>query len=167
MRTLPLTAGSMLAALCLTACEGDTTAPSPDDPKGGVEAQPKSTIAAAPKLLSFRMYAFAPGQDPPAQTLTVSNNGDGGLAWTASTKAKWIKLGPASGTAPGQLQVSLNRAGFKGRLEDRPALVNGVITLSSKGASNSPIQVMVSVNLSYLSPGKTAPGGGQGSRPPF
>ena len=166
MRTLPLTAGSIVAALCLTACEGDTTAPNPDDPKGVVEG-PRGTIAAAPKLLSFRMYAFVPGQDPPAQTLTVSNNGDGGLAWTASTKAKWIKLGPASGTAPGQLQVSLNRAGFKGRLEDRPALVYGVITLSSKGASNSPIQVMVSVNVSYLSRGKTASGGGSGARPPF
>src|SRR4029078_4647696 len=99
---------------------------------------PKSTIAAAPKLLSFRMYAFAPGQDPPAQTLTVSNNGGGGLVWTASTKAKWIKLGPASGTAPGQLQVSLNRAGFKGRLEDRPALVDGEITLSRARGAHSP-----------------------------
>ncbi len=167
MRTLPLTAGSIVAALCLTACESDTTAPSPDDPKGVVEVKPTSTIAAAPKRLSFRMYAFVPGQDPPAQTLTVANNGDGSLAWTASTRAKWITLGPASGTAPGQLQVGLNRAGFKGRLEDRPALLNGVITLSSAGASNTPIQVMVSVNISYLSPGKAAPGGGPGPRPPF
>jgi Viral BACON domain len=167
MRTLPLTAGSIVAALCLTACEGDTTAPNPDPPKPGVEAQSKSTIAAAPKLLSFRMYAFVPGQDPQAQTLIVTNNGDGGLAWTASTKAKWIKLGPASGTAPGQLQVGLNRAGFKGMLEDRPALLNGVITLSSAGASNSPVQVRVSVNISYLSPDKAAPGGGSGPRPPF
>ena len=46
MRTLPLTAGSIVAALCLTACEGDTTAPNPDAPKGVAEAQPKSTIAA-------------------------------------------------------------------------------------------------------------------------
>src|SRR5262245_41572245 len=162
MRTLPLAAGSIVAALCLTACEADPTAPTPVTPAGNVEAKPKSTLAASPTRLSFRMYAFVPGQDPPAQALAVINKGEGGLAWTASTHAKGITLESAAGTGPGQLQVSLNRAGLKGRLEDRPALVNGVITLSSPGASNAPVQILVSVNLSYLSPGKAAPGGGGG-----
>ena len=166
MRTLPLTAGSLAAALCLTACASETTAPNPDYPKGVVEAQPKSTIAAAPRLLSFRMYAFVPGQDPPSQTLIVANNGDGNLVWTAIARAKWITLSRASGTAPGQLQVGLNRAGLKGRLENRPPLLNGVISLSSAGAANSPVQVRVSVAISYLAPSKAAPGGAQGVGPP-
>ena len=163
MRTPPGTVGLIVAALCLTACEADNTAPTGES---AVEAKPKAAIAAAPAQLRFRIYAFVPAGDPPAQTLAITRRGEGTLDWTASTQARWIALGPASGTAPSQLQVGLDRAGLVGRLADRPSSLRGVIALGAAGASNTPVQIWVTVEISYLSPGKVTPGGGPGPRPP-
>jgi len=163
MRTPPGTAGLIVAALCLTACGADNTTPTGEST---VEAKPKAAIAAAPAHLSFRIYAFVHAMDPPAQTLAITNRGEGTMNWTASTRARWIALGTASGTAPSQLQVGLDRAALVSRLADRPSSLRGVVSLWSAGASNTPVQLWVTVEISYLSPGKAAPGDGPGPRAP-
>jgi hypothetical protein len=163
MRTPLGTAGLIVAALCLTACEADNTTPTGESAVG---VKPKATIAAAPAHLRFRIYAFVPAADPPAQTLAITNRGEGTMEWTARARARWIALGPASGTAPSQLQVGLDRAALAPRLADRPSSLRGVISLRAAGASNTPIPIWVTIEISYLSPGKVAPGGGPGPRPP-
>lgn len=163
MRTPRGTAGLIVAALCLTACGADNATPTGES---AVEVKPKAAIAAAPAELRFRIYAFAPAGDPPAQTLAITRRGEGTLDWTATTRARWIALGPASGTAPSQLEVGLDRAGLVGRLADRPSRLRGVITLWAAGASNTPVEVWVTVEISYLSRGKASPGNGPGPRPP-
>ena len=146
----------MVAALYLTACESNT---GPDEDLGGQRTS-GPTIAVTPARLNLRVYAFAPQRDPPARSLTVTNAGGGNLAWSATTNAGWITLARTSGSAPGGLQVRLNRAGMHlGVNGYRPSSLTGTITLSSAGASNSPVRIPVSVLISYLSPLENDPGG--------
>ena len=88
--------------------------------------------------------------------------GGGTLAWNARTAASWIALGHAGGSGPGQLQVELNRAGMHlGINGNRPQGLTGTITVSAGGAS-TPVQIPVSVIISYLPPIKIVPGGDPG-----
>src|SRR4051812_3701893 len=153
MRTLPLTAGSIMAALCLTACE----ATAPNDLGGDSKAAP-AAIAVAPANLTFRVYAFVPGSDPPTQTLAVNSQGGRAMVWSARSTAGWITLMHAGGAAPGQLQVEVSRAALHLGLNGyRPQGLRGTITVSSAGATQ--VQIPVSVLISYLPPIKVAPGG--------
>ena len=146
----------MVAALYLIACESNT---GPDEDLGGQRTS-GPTIAVAPALLTLLVYALAPQRDPTAQSLTVTNAGGGNLAWSASTNAGWIMLGRTAGSAPGGLLVGLNRAGMHlGVNGYRPTSLTGTITLSSAGASNSPVRIPVSVLISHLSPVENDPGG--------
>jgi len=155
MRTLPKAAGSIMAALCLTACEATTA---PDDGGGGKEVKSGAAIGVAPARLIFRVYAFTPRSDPPTQTLAVSSTGGGSLVWSARTTAGWISLGHPAGQAPGQLQVAVSRASLHLGLNGyRPQALTGMITVSSAGAAT--VQIPVSVLISYLPPIKVAPGG--------
>jgi hypothetical protein len=157
MRTLSKTAGSIMAALCLTACE--STAPNDGDGGAGKEVKSAPAIAVAPAGLTFRIYAFAPQRDPPSQSLSVNSVGGGSLVWNARTTAGWITLGHAGGAAPGQVQVELNRAGMRFDVKgDRPSALRGTITVSA-GGSTTPVQIPVSVLISYLPPIKIFPGG--------
>lgn len=163
MRTLSKTAGSIMAALCLTACEA--TGPNDGDGGSGKEAKSAPAIAVVPARLTFRIYAFAPQRDPQAQTLSVNRVGSGTLVWNARTTAGWISLGHAGGAAPGQVEVELNRAGMHlGVNGYRPHGLTGTITVSA-GGSTTPVQIPVSVMISYLPPIKIFPGGDPGIGP--
>ena len=154
MRTLPKAAGSIMAALCLTACEA--TAPNDGGNLGGA-SNTAPAFAVAPAGLTFRIYAFAPMGDPQPQTLAVSSMGSGTLVWSANTSTGWITLGRAGGSEPGPLQVAVSRADLHLGLNGyRPQRVAGTITVSSAGAQ---VQIPVSVLISYLPPIKFAPGG--------
>src|SRR5262245_5912328 len=154
MRALPGTAGFILAAICLTACE-DSTAPG-----GGDGAKVAPAIAVAPARLIFRIYAFAPERDTPVQVLIVTNGGGGNLAWDASASAGWLTLGRSAVGAAGRLQVGVSRADMHlGVGGHRPMSLTGKITFSAEGASNSPVQIPVSVLISYQRRSKIAPGG--------
>ena len=157
MRTLTLTAGSIMAALCLTACEA--TAPNDENPKG--DSKPAPAIGVAPAHLTFRVYAFVPGSDPPPQTLAVNSLGGSAMVWSAHSTAGWITLMHAGGAAPGRLQVEVSRAGLHLGLNGyRPQALTGTITVSSAGATE--VQIPVSILISYVPPIKVAPGGDPG-----
>ena len=155
MLTLPKAAGSIMAALCLTACEASTA---PDDGGGGKEVKSAAAIGVAPARLIFRVYAFVPQSDPSPQTLAVSGVGGANLVWSARTSAAWISLGRAGGQAPGGLQVAVSRGRLP--LGYRPAALTGTITVSSAGATQ--VHIPVSVLISYLPPIKVVPGGNPG-----
>ena len=163
MRTLPLAAGSILAALCLTACEATTD---PGDGGGGKEVKTGTAIGVAPARLTFQVYAFAPQRDPLPQELAVNRVGGGSLVWSAHTTAGWISLERAGGQAPGRLQVAIDRARLRLGLNGyRPQALRGMITVSSAGAAT--VQIPVSVLISYLPPIKVDPGGDPKGRPKF
>ena len=156
MRTLPGTAGCLIAALCLTACEADHTITGLG---GSGERANNPGIAVTPARLFFRLYALVPERDPVAQILAVRNSGGGNLVWTARSTAKWVTLLPAAGTGAGQVRVQLNRGilglGVNGF---RPAGLNGMITISAAGASKPAVQIPISVAISYLPRSKLLPG---------
>ena len=152
MRALPGAAGSLMAALCLTACEANTA---PNDAEAGGGRTQAPAIAATPAQLLFRIYAFAPERDPPAQILQVSDGGT--LDWKADTHTGWITLWHSG--APGRLVVGLNRSHMGLEALDRPPVLKTTITLSAAGASNSPVQIPVVVLISYVPPDKLGPRG--------
>jgi hypothetical protein len=158
MRTSPGTAGLIVAALLLTACE--TTAPEEGGNPEGSKATP--AIVVTPARMVFRISAFAPQQDTPIQTLTVTSLGGGTLPWSARASSSWIALAHAGGSGPGRLQVELNLAGMNlGKNGNQPAGLTGTITVSA-GGSSAPVRVPVSVIISYLPPIKVIPGGDSG-----
>jgi hypothetical protein len=157
MRTLPGAAGCIVAALCLTACEADTTPTGVD----GSQRQATPSIAVAPARLVFRLYAFDPDGDPAPQLLAVANAGGGNLAWSARENAAWLALGRTAGAAPSRLQVRLDRAGMHLGLSGyRPQVLTSTITFTSAGADNTPVKVPVTVFISYLPLRKLDPAGG-------
>ena len=161
MRTLPLAAKSILAALCLTACEATGPNDGTDKQVGG-NSTAAPTITVTPAGLIFRVYAFAPQRDPPTQMLAVNRVGGGSMVWGARSSAGWISLGHPGGQGPGQLQVAVSRASLHLGLNGyRPQALTGTITISSAGAPT--LRVPVSVLISYLPPIKVAPGAGPGS----
>lgn len=98
-----------------------------------------TALSVGPSGLTFNSN-FGTGQSAP-QLVSVRNDGDGDLNWSATASQPWIQLGSASGTAPSNLDVSINSTGF--------ALGNytGTITITTPNAANSPQTVTVSLSI--------------------
>ncbi len=100
--------------------------------------------AAAPSLsldkttLSFETQLSGP--NPASQSITISNSGTGTLNWTASHTQPWLSLSAASGSAPGNMVVTVNASGLQ------PSKYNDVITVSGN-AGNAPLTVPVSLSV--------------------
>jgi uncharacterized protein (TIGR03437 family) len=95
-------------------------------------------LSVQPPRLDFRVRA---GTAVPVQWLRIENAGVGTLNWTAGAAVSvgsWLTISPASGTAPANLQVSVNPAGLS------PGSYAGSITIQSGAAGQS---VTVPVNL--------------------
>ena len=103
----------------------------------GIMAAPAPTIAIAPASLTFQ-YAIT-GAVPVGQWIQLTNSGGGVLNWTATSNASWLKVTPASGTAPSLLVVSVQPSGLAA------ATYSGSIQISSAGASNTPVTIPVSL----------------------
>jgi len=110
----------------------------------------KPVLRVSPESLSFSGEV---NRTIPSQTLTVTNVGGGSLRWNASTStdAPWLNVSRSSGGPLGadqsdSITVSVNTANLpQGRRE-------GQITISSAEAWNSPLTVLVSLNLSAPTP---------------
>lgn len=93
--------------------------------------------------LSFSALA---GTDPESQILTVTNEGGGLLAWTATADVEWLGLEPGTGVLGADLSqpvaVLVNTDGLG------PGVYDGTITFTAPGADNSPTTVSVSLTLS-------------------
>jgi hypothetical protein len=76
---------------------------------------------------------------PSPQILTISNHGRGRLNWSATTRATWLTLSPASGIGNGTVTVTP----VLGSLT--PATYTGSITLSAPGAQPVSIPVTFTV----------------------
>ncbi|MBO0797685.1 MAG: S8 family serine peptidase [Blastocatellia bacterium] len=106
-------------------------------------------IGVNPSSLSFT--ATAGGSNPASQTISVSNTGAGTLNFTASENGSWLTISPTSGTAPATLTASVNISGLAA------GTYNATITISASGATNSPVNVPVTLTVNPVGGG----GGGE------
>jgi hypothetical protein len=113
---------------------------------GSAGAPTNPTIGVSPSSFSFT--ATAGGANPANQSLSITNTGGGTLNWTASSNATWLSVSPTSGTAPSTATVSVNITGLAA------GTYNGAITVSATGATNTPVNVPVTLTVNN-------PGGGQ------
>jgi hypothetical protein len=76
--------------------------------------------------LAFEAYE---GDSPAAQALSLSNDGDGTLNWTASADSSWVTVTPASGLLPAgssvELEVAVNGAGLTAGSRSAVVAVSG------------------------------------------
>jgi uncharacterized protein (TIGR03437 family) len=113
-----------------------------------VTVTPAPVLSWSAQSLSF---TTASGQDPPAQSLTVSNTGPAGtvLDWTATASTRsgggWLSVSPAAGTNEASVQVTAHAASLA------VGSYSGSITITSPGAENSPATVDVTLNVAPLS----------------
>jgi hypothetical protein len=82
------------------------------------------------------------GANPPSQTLGITNTGGGTLSWQASANVGWLTVTPATGTAPSTVTVSVDTTGLS------QGTHQGAITVTSAGATGSPMTVGVSLVVS-------------------
>ncbi|MCP4218326.1 MAG: hypothetical protein GY765_27060 [bacterium] len=86
--------------------------------------------------------AIVNGGNPSPQTLSISNGGSGTLNWSITDNASWLSVSPNSGTDSGDMAVSVTVSGLSAGTH------NGAITITDTNASNSPVTVNVTLNLS-------------------
>jgi uncharacterized protein (TIGR03437 family) len=103
---------------------------------------PSPSLAVGTSLLTFQTSA---GQNPAAQSVSISNSGGGTLSWSATTATSsggsWLSVSPASGTGNGTLQVSVAAASLSA------GNYTGSITVVATGAVNSPATVQVTLGV--------------------
>jgi hypothetical protein len=101
-----------------------------------------AALLAYPFSLSFAAYSGQP--NPPAQTVTVYNEGAGNLTWTATSSAPWLLASPGTGGTPSSLSVSVNSAGLAS------GTYTGTITVSAAGSDLPAQTISVSLALTNL-----------------
>ncbi len=67
----------------------------------------------------------------------VSNSGGGIIEWNAVSNSTWCKLSPTSGTGDSQVKITVDSSKLL------PGVYNGLVTVSSTNASNSPQAITV------------------------
>ncbi len=104
-----------------------------------------SPLVVSPSALSFHFQSVTGGIAPASQTLAIASSGSA-LGYTVApattTGGGWLLVNPPSGLTPGGVEVSVNVAGLL------PATYNGSITVTAAGASNSPVNVPVTLTVS-------------------
>ena len=107
-----------------------------------VNSMPIPVISVDP--IEFNFGATEGGANPPSQSLSITNIGDGTLEWTVSEAADWLDLTPLSGTGDGSVTVSVDMTGLA------PGVYTTNITVSDPIASNSPLLVPVTFTIEAL-----------------
>ena len=100
---------------------------------------PSPLISLSNAQLQFSYTAGGPA--PAAQSIAISNGRSGALNWTATSDQPWLTVSPASGTAPGVIEVSAS-AGLSANT------YTGTVQISATGAANTPLKVPVTLVVS-------------------
>ncbi len=106
-------------------------------------AEPAPEIGVSPASFVFDAVV---GSNPADQSLDITNLGGGTLDWSASNLTAWLSLDPASGTAPSTVTLSVNTGGLT------PGVYEDTITVTGVGATNSPVEIPVTLNVLELTP---------------
>jgi uncharacterized protein (TIGR03437 family) len=103
---------------------------------------PAPVIKVAPSTLSFVTYA---GQNPPSQTVQLTNSGGGTLNWntywTQPAGGAWWSLSPGSGTGDGSVTVQVNSVSLP------VGSYTGTINFFGPGALNAPLPMNLTLTV--------------------
>jgi hypothetical protein len=108
-----------------------------------VTAAALPSLTATPASLSFS-YQLG-GSTLAAQNVSVASSGSA-VSYTVSTSATWLLAAPASGATPGSVAVSVNPTGLSA------GTYSGAVSLTSSGASNSPVKIAVTLTVTGTPP---------------
>jgi hypothetical protein len=107
---------------------------------------PAQSMPGAPPALvvgttSLSFLAGVGLANPPAQSVSIYNQGTSSVSWTASSNASWLVVTPSSGTLPQTLSISVNTSGLAA------GNYTGTVTVTASGAANSPQTISVSLSV--------------------
>lgn len=106
---------------------------------GATQSPEPAELAVAPAALSFSATEGA--TTPQRKSLHVSNAGAGTLEFTASADRPWLSVTPAAGTAPRDVEVSVDTSGLAA------GTYSGHVTVDAGLAEGSPESVPVTVTV--------------------
>jgi len=89
----------------------------------------------------FFFNAIAGGANPPSQTLSISNAGSSTLNWSVAGAQAWLSLVPTSGSGDGDVTLNVDVTGLG------VGTYNDVITVTAPGATNSPLDIPVTLAI--------------------
>ncbi len=105
--------------------------------------EPDPEISVDPSAFTFDVLV---GDDPADKLMNISNAGGGTLNFSLSNLEGWLTVAPGSGAAPAVCTLSVvSNALSVGTYYD-------TITVSAPGATNTPVQVPVTLNVLDLDP---------------
>ncbi len=108
---------------------------------------PPPVIGVIPQELEFAGQVG--GANPPSQTLSISNTGDGTLQYQIVWDATWLNVNPASGKSKG---IAKNHSVFVNTTGMGAGEYTGSLTISDPEASNDPFSVPVTLTLTKNAP---------------
>ena len=111
---------------------------------------PASTPILSLSSQSLSFSGTVGGTNPTAQTVSLTNTGNGTLTFTTASDSAWLTATPASGTAPQTLQLNVSNSGLAA------GTYTGHITVTATGAQNSPAAITVTFTLSPAASGGLA-----------
>gem|GEM_PF-1616015 len=103
------------------------------------------TIAYSPTSFSFS--AIEGGSNPPDQTLSIWNSGEGTLTWYAYEGSSWLTLSPTSGTCTTETDNVIVSVDISGK---SAGVYNATITIDAPVATNTPQTVPVTLTIEPL-----------------
>ncbi len=110
-----------------------------------ISKEPPPEIAVTPPTLAFAIQ-FGSG-NPAPQTISVRNSGQSTLNYAITDDAAWLEVAPGSGTSTGESKVhtvSVNAGGLA------VGTYSALITVADSKATNSPLQVGVTLRLTAI-----------------
>ena len=102
-------------------------------------------LSVEPASLAFTSTEGGPG--PAAETLAISNSGQGTLEWTAADDAPWLNVTPGGGSGDGSTTVTPDTTGLDA------GTYSANVTISAAGAGGSPRVVPVTLIVEPPPPG--------------
>jgi uncharacterized protein (TIGR03437 family) len=105
-----------------------------------VSSNPLLILGTPPATFNYQIG----GTIPAAQSVPVTSSSTPitfTVAATTSSGSNWLVAGPATGTTPQPVTISVNPAGLA------PGNYDGTVTISSAGAGNSPVSIPVKLTV--------------------
>lgn len=119
---------------------------------GCAVSQPHASMATQPDSMNF--IATVGGANPPSQTISIKNIGQGQIAWKVGTNAQWMQVGPESGFTQGS---EVHEVTVSVTTRDVPAgTYNATIVIVAEGTGQFSDRVLIPVTYTVRMPGPQA-----------
>lgn len=133
-----LSTGAHVISLTVTDSDGQSTVVE----RNIVVADEDYTEATNMELSDNNIYVTAPFAGPTQPyTMTVRSSSGTEFSWTASEDIPWLSLAQSSGDTPADLDLTFDPSGLP------VGVYSQVLTISSAEADNSPIEVLVTLEI--------------------